>query len=165
MKLARRAQESGAGALSPFRSRQWSPFSELNRLREEIINRVFEEPLGALAQSTGFFEGWTPSLDVYEDKDNIIVKAELPGMKKEDIDLSLTGETLTLSGVRKHEEEVKDQESYRAERFFGRFQRSVTLPQPVDPNKVQASYKDGILTISLPKSEEAKRKQIEVKVS
>jgi len=162
MKLTRRGQQSGA--LAPFRQREWSPFSELNRLRQEI-NRVFEEPFGGFVPATGFFEGWNPSIDIYEDKDNLVIKAELPGMKREEIDVSVTGDTLTVSGERKREEETKEKEGYRSERYFGRFQRSVTLPQPVDPAKVQASYKDGILTVTCPKSEEAKRKQIEVKVS
>ena len=160
MKLERRRQDTGT-----FRPAAWSPFAELNRLREEI-NRVFERPGQAfLERSAGFFGGWTPSLDVFEEKDNVIVKAELPGMKKEDIEVTLAGEMLSISGERKEEKESKDAENYRSERYFGRFQRSVTLPHQVDPNKIQASYKDGILTVTLPKSEEAKRKQIEVKVS
>jgi len=127
---------------------------------------VFEEPAQSfLERSTGFFEGWAPSLDVFEEKDTVVVKAEVPGMKKEDIDVSLAGDTLTVSGERKVEEQNKDAETYRSERYFGRFQRSITLPHAVDPNKIQASYRDGILTVTLPKSEEAKRKQIEVKVS
>jgi HSP20 family protein len=163
MKLARRRQDTGT--LAPFRQGLWSPFAELNRLREEI-NRVFEQPgQGFLERSTGFFGGWSPSLDVFDDKDNVIVKAELPGMKKEDIEVTLAGDTLTISGERKEEVENKDAETYRSERYFGRFQRSVTLPHQVDPNRIQATYKDGILTVTLSKSEEAKRKQIEVKVS
>jgi HSP20 family protein len=163
MKLARRRQDTGT--LAPFRQGLWSPFAELNRLREEI-NRVFEQPgQGFLEKSTGFFGGWSPSLDVFDDKDNVIVKAELPGMKKEDIEVTLAGDTLTISGERKEEVENKDAETYRSERYFGRFQRSVTLPHQVDPNRIQATYKDGILTVTLSKSEEAKRKQIEVKVS
>jgi HSP20 family protein len=86
-------------------------------------------------------------------------------MKREEIDVSLANDTLTISGERKSEQETKDAETYRSERYFGRFQRSITLPQPVDSNKIQATYKDGILTVTCPKSEEAKRKQIEVKVS
>jgi HSP20 family protein len=163
MKLARRRQDTGT--LAPFRQGLWSPFAELNRLREEI-NRVFEQPgQGFLERSTGFFGGWSPSLDVFDDKDNVIVKAELPGMKKEDIEVTLAGDALTISGERKEEVENKDAETYRSERYFGRFQRSVTLPHQVDPNRIQATYKDGILTVTLSKSEEAKRKQIEVKVS
>jgi len=141
-----------------------APFTALNRIRNEI-ERIFEDPFGLTAPSTSFFEGWEPSVDVYEDKDKITVKAELPGMKKEDITVALDGDTLTISGERKHEEEHKDKETYRSERYFGRFQRSITLSQQVDPRKIQANYKDGVLTVTLPKSEEAKPKQIEVKTS
>jgi HSP20 family protein len=84
-------------------------------------------------------------------------------MKKEDISVSLDQNTLTVSGERKQEEEKKEGQAYRSERFFGRFQRSITLPQSVDPNNIKANYKDGVLSIELPKSAEAKRKQIEVK--
>ncbi len=163
MKLAKR-QRDDQGALSPYNQGTISPFNELNRIRNEIF-RIFEDPFAALAPSTSFFEGWEPNVDIYEDKDKISLKAELPGMKKEDINVSLEGNTLTLAGERKHEEERKEGETYRAERFFGRFQRSITLPQAVDSKKIQATYKDGVLTIILPKSEEAKSKQIEVKTS
>lgn len=84
-------------------------------------------------------------------------------MKKEDISVSLDQNTLTVSGERKQEEEKQEGQTYRSERYFGRFQRSITLPQPVDPNNIKASYKDGVLSIKLSKSPEAKRKQIEVK--
>ena len=86
-------------------------------------------------------------------------------MRKEDIEVSLDGNTLTISGERKQEEEHKEGEMYRSERYFGRFQRSITLPTPADADKIQASYKDGVLTIICPKSEEAKPKQIQVKTS
>jgi HSP20 family protein len=109
------------------------------------------------------FEGWAPPVDVYEDKDKITVRAELPGMKREDIELSVVGTTLTISGERKQEQETGQGETYRAERYWGRFQRIVTLPTPVEQNKIQASYKEGVLTVACPKSEEAKRKQIEIK--
>ena len=109
--------------------------------------------------------GWTPALDLYEDKDGFTLKAELPGMKKEDIELSLHDGSLSISGERKHEEKHSDSEVYRAERFYGRFQRTVTLPAPVAADKVKAQYKDGILTVTLPKTEEAKPKHIEVNVT
>jgi len=163
MKLTRRQRED-QGALAQRSPGALSPFNELNRIRNEIF-RIFEDPFAALAPSTSFFEGWEPNIDIYEDKDKISVKAELPGMKKEDFQVSLDGNTLTVAGERKHEEEHGEGETYRAERFFGRFQRSITLPQQVDPKKIQATYKDGVLTITLPKSEEAKSKQIEVKTS
>jgi HSP20 family protein len=101
---------------------------------------------------------------VYEDADNLYVRAELPGMKKEEVELSLHDGSLSLSGERKSEEKFKDAEVYRAERFFGRFQRTVTLPTPVAADKVKAQYKDGILTVTLPKAEEAKPKHIDVTV-
>jgi HSP20 family protein len=136
----------------------------LSTLRDEI-DRLFEAPLSELARSTQLLSGWTPSLDVYEDKDNLVVKAELPGMRKEDIEVSLHDGCLSLSGERKFEEKHKDAEVYRAERFVGRFQRTVTLPSPVAADKVKASYKDGILTVTLPKTEESKPKHIDVNVS
>ncbi len=101
-------------------------------------------------------------MDVYEDKDNVYVRVELPGMKKEDIELSLHNGSLSVSGERKSEEKFKGAEAYREERFFGRFQRTVTLPTPVAADKVKAQYKDGILSVTLPKAEEAKPKQIEL---
>lgn len=136
----------------------FDPFGQISQLREEV-NRLFESPFGNLTQA---FNTWSPAVDLYEDKDNIIVKAELPGMKKEEINVSLHEGTLLLSGERKIEREEGKGETYRSERFSGHFQRSVTLPTAVDATRVGASYKDGILTITLPKSEEAKPKQIEV---
>lgn len=164
MKLSRRERHQERGALSPFGQGALAPFNQLNRIRNEI-NRIFEDPFGFASAASTFFEGWTPAVDVYEDKDKITVRAELPGMKKEDIEVTVVGETLTISGERKHEEEKKEGEVYRSERYLGRFQRSVILPTEVDPNKVQATYKDGVLTVTLPKSEQAKRKQIEIKTT
>jgi len=143
----------------------WSPFRHLSMLRHEI-DRLFDSPLNALtSNSQQFLNGWLPTVDLYEDRDHLVIKAELPGMKKEDIDISLHSDVLTLSGERKEEETFDKAETYRAERFLGRFQRTLTLPVAVDASKVQASYKDGILTVTLPKAEEAKPKQIQVKVS
>jgi HSP20 family protein len=105
-----------------------------------------------------------PAIDVYEDKDNVFVRAELPGMKKDEIDISLHEGVLTLSGERKLENEYEKADSHRTERFVGRFQRSVTLPAPVEAGKVRATYKDGVLAVTLPKAEEAKPKQITVNV-
>jgi HSP20 family protein len=142
----------------------WTGFGRLNDLRDEI-DRLFEAPLAQLAQSSQVFSGWTPALDLYEDRDNYYAHLELPGMKKEDIDLSLHNDCLSISGERKTEKTVDSGEVYRAERFFGRFQRTVSLPTAVAAERVKAQYKDGVLTITLPKAEEAKPKQIDVKVS
>ena len=107
--------------------------------------------------------GWTPAVDLHEDKDNVVVRAELPGMTKEAIGISLHEGVLTLSGERKFDEPSQDAAVCRSERFVGRFQRTLSLPAPVNPDKVTATYRDGILTVTLPKTEEAKPKQIAVK--
>jgi HSP20 family protein len=142
----------------------WPTFGRLFGLRDEI-DRLFESSIFDPAQSSPLLSGWNPALDVYEDSDNIVVKAELPGMKKEDIDVSLHDGALSISGERKREEKYEGAETCREERFVGRFQRTITLPSPVDAGKVKAQYKDGILSITLPKTEEAKPKHIEVGVS
>lgn len=142
----------------------WPVFDRLTDLRDEI-DRLFESPLQQFGRSSQLLSGgWAPALDVYEDKDNLTVKAELPGMKREEIEVSLHDGALTISGERKSEMHEKG-EVYRSERFVGRFQRAVTLPSPVAADKVKASYKDGILTVTLPKTEEAKPKQIDVSVT
>jgi len=112
-----------------------------------------------------FFGGWTPAIDLYEDKDHITIKAELAGMKKEDIEVTLHEGTLNIAGERKTEKRVEEPGLCRSERYFGRFQRAITLPAPVDGTKVKADYKEGVLTVTLPKTEEAKPKQIDVMVS
>jgi HSP20 family protein len=139
---------------------KWPTLERLTDLRDEI-DRFFEAPLARTSELLG----WTPAFDVYEDKDNFVVKAELPGMKKEDINVSLQDGDLIISGERKSETRSEGTEVYRAERYFGKFQRAVSLPTTVAANKVKAEYKDGILTVTLPKSEEAKPRQIEVNVS
>jgi HSP20 family protein len=143
----------------------WSPFIGLSTLRDEM-NRLFDlSAPGLTGREDRLLGGWSPPLDVYQDKDHLFVKTELPGMKKEDIQISLHENTLTISGERKQEWEVKEGDAFRSERFFGRFHRSVTLPVPVQSGNVKAQYKDGILAITLAKAEEAKPKQIEVQVS
>jgi len=142
----------------------WPNFGRLTSLRDEI-DRLFESPLAELARSSQLLSGWTPALDIFEDKDNVIVKAELPGMKREEIQVSLHDGSLSISGERKSESKHEDAEVYRAERFVGRFQRTVSLPTPVAADKVKAQYKDGIRTVTLPKTEEAKPRQIEVSVN
>ena len=141
-----------------------SPFDRLTNLRDEI-SRLFDAPFGESGRETEFFTGWSPALDVYEDKDNVIVKAELPGMKRDQIEVSLHDNTLTISGERKSERTEGAGGTSRSERFFGRFQRTVTLPKPVDTTKVNARYKEGVLTVTLSKTEESKPRQIEVKVN
>ena len=142
----------------------WPNFGRLTSLRDEI-DRLFDAPLAELARTSQLLSGWTPALDLHEDKDTLTVKVELPGMKKEDIEISLHDGSLSISGERKSEKKFEDAEVYRAERFVGRFQRTVTLPAPVAADKTKAEYRDGVLTITLPKTEEAKPKQISVQAS
>ena len=141
----------------------WPSFGRLSDLRDEI-DRLFDLPAAGEAGTSPWMSGWTPALDVYEDKNQFLVKAELPGMKKEDIDVSLHNGSLTLSGERKSEQESKDEGVYRSERYFGRFQRTVDLPTTVQEDNVKAEYHEGILSIALPKTEQAKPKQISVSV-
>ncbi len=129
----------------------WPAFGRLANLQDEI-DRLFESPLQA----------WAPALDVHEDKDGYTIRVELPGMKREDIEVSLQDGALVISGERKTETLKEDTEVHRQERYFGRFSRALTLPTAVSGDKVKAAYKDGILTVNLPKAEEAKPKQIAV---
>ena len=139
----------------------WTPFDRLATLRDEM-DRLFD--FSFPSRDSGLLSGWSPALDVYDDKDAYQVSVELPGMKKDEIDISMHDGVLTVSGERTHERENKEGQTFRSERYFGKFQRSITLPSGVDMNKVTASYKDGVLLIHLPKAEEAKPRQIEVKV-
>ncbi len=105
-----------------------------------------------------------PSLDMYEEKNDVIVKAEMPGMTKDNIEITLTGSTLTLKGEKKKEEEVKEKDYYRSEREYGAFLRTIELPAEVKGEGVKATFTDGVLEVRLPKSEEAKKKEVRVKV-
>src|ERR1051326_248665 len=141
----------------------WPTFGRLSNLRDEL-DRLFESPLAEFARGSQLLSGWTPALAAFEDNHNLTLKAELPGMKKDENEGPPHDGTLSIAGERKNDSKFENAEVYRSERFVGRFQRSVTLPTPVASDKVSAQYKDGILTISLPKTEEAKPKQIDVKV-
>ncbi len=142
----------------------WQPFSPLFGLKNEL-DRLFENQLAEFPFGGELLRTWNPAVDVLEDKDSVTVKAELPGIRKEDIDVALDNGVLTISGERKSEKKHDDSRGHRLERYVGSFRRSVTLPAQVRADKVGAQYKDGVLTITLPKSEEARRKQIEIKVN
>lgn len=162
MKLTKREKEK-SGALAPV-SRVRTPFGPMRRLQTEI-DRLFEDPFaGWLSPNGPRNVAWLPAMDVYEDKNNVFVQAEIPGMKKEEFEVFMRGDDLIIAGERKTETEEKSGGMYRAERYFGRFHRSIPLPSAVDGNKIEAHYKDGLLTVTCPKTEEARPKQIEVKV-
>ena len=144
---------------------RYDPFRDLRTLQEEV-NRLFSTNLTRGFGEEGIGRGaWNPSVDIYENKDQIVLEAELPGMKREEIDISVHDGTLTISGERKYEEKNQDANPYRSERFFGRFHRTLALPKPVQADKAKANYKEGILKVILPKTEEAKPKQIQVNVN
>ena len=132
----------------------WPTFGRLSNLRDEL-DRLFESPL----------TGWLPALDAHEDKESFTVQVELPGFKREDIQVSLQDGVLTISGERKEEKVSKETEVHRQERYYGKFARALTLPTAVAADKVKAAYKDGVLIVTLPKAEEAKPKQIDVNVN
>ncbi len=140
-----------------------APLEQMNTLRAEI-NRLFQAPFGDLARTGEMFNGWAPALDLREEKDHLVATVELPGLKKENIEVSVHEGVLSISGERDQEKDMDDAGFYRAERFCGRFHRAVSLPKPVNLEAITASYKDGVLTVTMPKTEEAKPKQIEVSV-
>ena len=164
--MAEKTKEKETKAVTP-----WRPFMDLTRWDRDM-ERVMEDFFGR-RMIPWFAERWprtpemeltAPAVDLYEEKDDIVVKAELPGMEKDKIEVNLADHTLTIKGEKKTEEEVKKENYYRSERFHGSFLRTLELPKDVHGDKVKASFKDGILEVRLPKTEEAKRKEVKVKV-
>lgn len=143
---------------------RWEPFEGLSRIQSRI-NDLFDDTFGrsrAQQSATGI---WFPAVDVLESKDAYLIRAELPGMKKEDFNLEIHDGSLTLSGERKLEQAADGVEYHRVERLTGKFTRSFFLPQTVKSDAIKATYRDGILEIHVPKAEEAKPKQITVSVN
>jgi len=139
----------------------WSALDRWSNLRNEL-NSFFDMPFwSSFGRGGQLFTGWSPALDLYETGDNLVAVVELPGMHKEDIDISLHDGTLTISGERKRES-TDGEKAQRTERYVGTFRRSIALPTRVDASEVSAAYQDGILKVTLPKAEEAKPKQIQV---
>jgi len=151
---------------------RWNPVRELATFPSDIlgmqrdINHMFDRFFrgGVLDDAEFPAASWVPAVDLAEKDDAYIAKVELPGVSKDDVKITLQDNIITIRGEKKDEKETKESNYHRVERSYGSFQRSFNLPSAVKGDKVDAQYKDGILTISLPKAEEAKRKQIEVKV-
>jgi HSP20 family protein len=142
---------------------RWTPMRNLASFQDEM-NRMFQEFFrGGTGEEAGWgLRTWTPAVDIYDTDDALILKAELPGVSKDDVSIEIHNNTLILRGERKHEAEVKEGDYYRAERAYGTFQRSFVLPTQVDQDQVQATYTDGVLELRLPKSEAAKPKRIAI---
>jgi HSP20 family protein len=147
---------------------RWDPGRDMVDLQQEV-NRLFDSFFGRGPQMagppmTGQERAWAPVMDMYETKDELVITAELPGVNEKDVQLSITGDVLTLRGERASASETSQHAQYRSERWYGRFERSVALPIPVQADQVKASYRDGVLTVKLPKAEEIKPKQIKIDV-
>jgi HSP20 family protein len=137
---------------------RWDPLRELAGMEIDRLNNMFSNFYGE-----GFSRGWVPAVDIYEGNDHeLVIKAELPDMKREDITVTFENNVLTLKGERKAAEEIARDRFQRLERFHGTFTRSFSLPATVDPAHISATYKDGLLTVRLPQRAEAKPKQIVV---
>ena len=142
---------------------RWEPFRDLISLREamdRLVEDSFVRPSPGWPVAAG---PGTLAVDVYETDDDVVVKTAIPGIKPEDIDISLTGDTLTIKGETKSEEEVKEENYIRREMRYGSFARTVTVPAPVVADKANAEFEDGVLTLTLPKAEEIKPKTIKIK--
>lgn len=139
----------------------WEPFRELVTMRDDM-DRLFETFFGTQPQTTEDF--WRPAIDIEENNGNLMVRAEIPGMNKENIKVSVKEDMLKISGERKQENETKEKTFHRIERSYGKFERIIRLPSEVDADKVKASYKDGVLNVTLPKPESMKPKQIDVEI-
>jgi len=144
---------------------RWRPTRDLLNIRDEV-NRLFDNFFTGLPERRrGLLEGeWAPSVDIAETDNDVVVTAELPGVKQDDVDITITDDVLTLKGEKKEEKEVKEKNYHRIERSYGSFQRSVSLPAGVQADKAKATYKDGVLHITIPKAEEARPKQIKIDV-
>jgi HSP20 family protein len=144
---------------------RWGPFRELEEM-ERRMQDLFRRPFvsSVWRRLPTVERGWTPPIEMFEKEDKFIVRAELPGMKKEEIDVSIVGDTLTIKGERKAETEVKEENYYCCERCYGSFLRSITLPTAIDIKKVEANYQNGVLELVLPKALEVKPQKIEVSV-
>jgi HSP20 family protein len=142
---------------------RWNPWGEMEAL-EGRFNRFFNEaffPKAMLGDESGLAH-WNPRVDIYDNDNAFVIKAELPGVEKKDIEVDLKDHVLTLKGERSYENEVKEENYYRKERSFGKFHRAFSLPADLDPDKIKADFKDGILKIDIPKPEEKKPKKISV---
>ena len=142
---------------------RWNPLREMSTLQNRI-NSLFNEPFFRSGHEDDELSlgSWYPAVDMFENDDKIVIKAELPGVDKKDISVDVKDQVLTLSGERNYENEVKEENYYRRERASGKFKRSFHLPADVDPDKVKADFKDGVLKVEMPKPEAQKPKRITV---
>jgi HSP20 family protein len=144
---------------------RWEPFRDLVATQDRL-NRLFNETFSrAFGENETGTQTWAPAVDIYETEQHLVLKAELPGVDPKDIEIRMEDGTLYLKGERKFEKEVKQENMHRIERAYGTFSRTFTLPPTVSPDNVKAEYRDGLLTLTLAKREEAKPKTIKIQVA
>ncbi len=144
---------------------RWEPFRELMTAQRDF-DRLFREAFApAMHEGEASTRTWAPPVDIYENGDNLVLKAELPGINPDDVEICVEDNNLYLKGERKFEKEVKEENYHRVERTYGSFARAFSLPNSIDSDKVAANYKDGVLTLTLPKREEAKPRTIKISVN
>jgi HSP20 family protein len=142
---------------------RWNPWKEMSVLQNRM-NHLFNEPFFRSGREDDELSmgAWHPAVDMFDNDDKIVIKAELPGMKKNDFSVDVKDRVLTLSGERNYDNEVKEENYYRRERAYGKFQRAFSLPADVDSDKIKADFKDGLLKIEVPKPEKQKPREITV---
>lgn len=145
---------------------RWSPWKELEEMEKRLSTLFGRPPMsgGSEKKEAISVTEWSPLVDITEDDKEYVVKAEIPEMKKEDIKINVHDDVLTVSGERRYEKDEKGKKFHRVERAYGSFMRSFALPEDADGSKISAEYKDGMLKVHLPKSEQAQKKAIEVKI-
>ena len=144
---------------------RFRPFGSMDREMSDLqseMGRLFDGFFGRGDQVPGRERMWAPAVDVYATNDELVVKAELPGISEKDINLSITGEMLTLRGERRWEGQDKQEDHLRIERWYGKFERTLSLPFPIQPDKVKATYKDGVLAVTLPKADQVRPREIKI---
>lgn len=135
---------------------RWDPFREFFGNRQSMARFGTDE---------GAFGAWAPAVDIFEKNGDLMIRAELPGVDRDDIDVDVEDNKLTISGERKQEEELSEEHTYRMERFYGRFVRSFQLPKTIDATKIAASFRDGVLELRLPKAEQARPRKISIEAA
>ena len=144
---------------------RWDPFRDITTLQDRV-NRLFGDSLARWSgPEEGAYGTWMPPVEIFEKEDNLVLRAELPGIAQKDIELHVENGTLTLRGEKRRDKEVKEDQVHRGERYYGAFMRTFSLPTSVDADRIRASYKDGVLEVILPKAETAKPKRIEIRSS
>jgi len=141
---------------------RWDPFQQLVAMNNRL-NRTINDPFTPRTDDS--FGAWAPPVDIFEKDDHLVIRAEIPGVQRENMHVEIENSVLTLHGERKQETEVQEENAYRMERVYGTFTRSFTLPTTVDGAKVTATCKDGVLEVTVPKAETAKPKKVEIKAA